>query len=194
MIFRFITIFLFCVVSLKVSGQFTHPSYKQYTLRDGLSQMQVMCLFQDSRGYLWVGTKEGINCFNGDRIISFTDKDGLENENIYQIAEDFTGNIWASTNDGLACFDGEKWKSVSFEKIISLTFASAPDGKIWYLGTNPKILPIFGYLENGKYHNQLNLLPEFNVSGSAGIAYSKDNDALILHDTHNLYELKKRNP
>lgn len=40
---------------------FTYPPYKQYTLRDGLPQMQITCLFQDSRGYLWVGTKGGIS-------------------------------------------------------------------------------------------------------------------------------------
>ena len=52
------------------------PPYRQYTLRDGLSQMQVTELFQDSRGYLWTGTKSGLNCFNGERFTSYKVSNG----------------------------------------------------------------------------------------------------------------------
>ncbi len=51
------------MLSGTIAGQMTHPPYRQYTLRDGLPQMQVTCLFQDSRGYLWAGTKAGVVLF-----------------------------------------------------------------------------------------------------------------------------------
>ena len=41
---------------------------RMYTLRDGLPQMQVMCNLLDSRGYLWLGTKNGLVKFDGEHF------------------------------------------------------------------------------------------------------------------------------
>jgi ligand-binding sensor domain-containing protein len=179
----------FCILSILMTGQNTYPPYKQYTLRDGLSQMQVISLFQDSRGYIWVGTKEGLNCFNGEKIIRFAEKDGLANGYIQQITEDFGGNIWIVTHKGFSCYDGEKWKSYALVNILSASLAPTPNGKIWYLGSSQQMEPIFGYLENGKFHDQLSILPVLDNPGGSLIAYSKCSQALIFHDLHNLYEL-----
>lgn len=180
----------FFFLSILVVGQLTHPPYRQYTLRDGLSQMQVISLFQDSRGYIWAGTKEGLNCFNGEKIIRFTEKDGLLDEYIHQIAEDRYGNIWFSTRKGLACFDGQKVTSYPTKDQGSFYFAPTPDGRIWYSGENQQTKQIFGYFENGEYHDQLHLLHEVNIVGFLNINYSKSDHALLLDDSHNLYRLK----
>lgn len=180
----------FFFLSILVTGQNTYPSYKQYTRRDGLSQMQVISLFQDSRGYIWAGTKEGVNCFNGINITKFTIKDGLEDNYGWRITEDFSGNIWVSTFKGFSSYDGVKWKSFPLAIRNPAMLAPTPDGKIWYLASNQEYKPLFGYIENGKFHNQQNLIPPLDVSVNCHIAYSKENNALVLTDNHNLYELK----
>ena len=114
--------------------ELTLPPYRQFTLRDGLPQMQVICMMQDSRGYIWIGTKKGLACFNGEKFVNFTRQNGLADDYIHGLAEDYTGKIWISTSLGLACYDGEQLTSFPLTQKASLRLAPAPDGKIWYLG------------------------------------------------------------
>lgn len=98
-------------------------SYRQYTLKDGLVQMQVQCLFQDSRGYIWVGTKGGVSKFNGETFENFRQKDGLLHPFIYDIAEDSKGNIWFASPKGLTKYNGQE--------LINFPLGdSIPDGRI----------------------------------------------------------------
>ena len=61
-------------------------------------------VFEDSRGLIWVGTREGLNILNpeSDVLDQLTEKQGLCNNNICGIAEDKSGNIWATTSNGVS--------------------------------------------------------------------------------------------
>ena len=61
-------------------------------------------VFQDSRGLIWVGTREGVNIWNtnNDNLDCITEKNGLCNNNICGIAEDASHNIWLSTSNGVS--------------------------------------------------------------------------------------------
>lgn len=67
----------------------------------GLSQSSVFCSFQDSKGYLWFGTAEGLNRYDGYNFKVFThtlnDQNSLSSNDIVSIGEDADGNIWAGT-------------------------------------------------------------------------------------------------
>ncbi len=105
-IFRLL-FFLFTMIPLAfLSAQ--EYSYKQYTVQDGLVQSQVLSIFQDSKGFLWVGTKGGVSRFDGISFQNFTHKDGLPDNNVYRITEDHDGNIWFLTKDGLAKYIGKE--------------------------------------------------------------------------------------
>ncbi|HCY40640.1 MAG TPA: hypothetical protein DHV48_04690 [Prolixibacteraceae bacterium] len=183
----FFTVFFLSIV-IQSSGQFTYPRYRQYTLRDGLSQMQVMCLFQDSRGYIWAGTKEGLNCFNGDKITSYSEKDGLASSYIHDIEEDQTGAIWVSTRSGLACFDGSKITSFPHNDQLSIELALTPDGKIWYAGTDQNRNAVLGYLKDGKYTDKSEFLPI--KKGYLIFRYCKKDDSFIITNQKEIWELK----
>lgn len=76
-----------------------------YTIENGLSQTSVNCLIQDRRGFLWIGTQDGLNKFDGYtfEIIKNdpSDSNSLSNNFINCIYEDKDGNIWVGTNFGL---------------------------------------------------------------------------------------------
>jgi len=179
---------LLCTASIIVLGQYTYPPYRQYTLRDGLSQMQAMKIIQDSRGYIWVGTKEGLNCFNGGKIISFSEKDGLVSDYIQDVAEDNTGKIWVSTRMGLSTFDGSKIISYPHKDQLSVEIIPTPDGKIWYAGMDHTQKTIIGYFHNGKYFDQTYLLP--NKKGGFVFRYCKSENSFLIANVKDIFELK----
>ena len=59
-------------------------------------------VLEDSRGIIWIGTREGVNAYvvSNDRLRTITERDGLCNNNICGIAEDKNHNIWLSTSNG----------------------------------------------------------------------------------------------
>ncbi len=61
-------------------------------------------VYEDSRGLIWVGTREGLNILNleNDNLDNITEKQGLCNNNICGIAEDKSGNIWVTTSNGVS--------------------------------------------------------------------------------------------
>ncbi len=185
---RLVFIFLFVIAGLLAPAQYTHPPYRQYTMRDGLPQMQIWSMFQDRRGYLWVGTKGGISRFNGVSFTNFTEKEGLTDNLINSICEDYSGKIWIVTQRGISSIDGSTIISYPFPH-QNLQLAPTPDGKIWYLGTAPNT--IFGYFENGKNHSLIEKFPELVDNTSfVAIAYSDKNKTLLLSTGHKVFEFK----
>jgi ligand-binding sensor domain-containing protein len=84
--------------------------FEHITIDDGLSQSRVRCLYQDSRGFMWVGTHEGLNKFDGyDFTIYLKDSDSEGNisGNIIRcIFEDSKDNLWIGTfTNGLNRYD-----------------------------------------------------------------------------------------
>jgi ligand-binding sensor domain-containing protein/signal transduction histidine kinase len=79
--------------------------FSGYSITDGLSQSVVNCIFQDSRGYIWIGTQNGLNRFDGYNFAVFTynpgDSASIANNWIYAIAEDHQSNLWIGTKGGL---------------------------------------------------------------------------------------------
>ena len=93
-------------------------SFTGYSINDGLSQSVVNCIFQDSKGFIWIGTQNGLNRFNGYNFEIFTynpgDTNSISNNWIYGIAEDKQGNLWIGTKGGLNKFHAREKR---FEKI-----------------------------------------------------------------------------
>ncbi len=90
--------------------QSQHFQFQHYGVDDGLSQSKIEAIFQDSRGYLWIGTAKGLNKFNGHRFEVFlpssdSSKTSLSHQSVYAIAEDSYGNIWAGTRRGVSKYD-----------------------------------------------------------------------------------------
>lgn len=79
-------------------------------LSSGLSQMSVMNIFQDSKGYIWFGTRNGLNKYDGSTMKVYKSgsgdgSPGLIHRQITALAEDHHGNLWIGTSQGLSCLD-----------------------------------------------------------------------------------------
>ena len=74
----------------------------------GLSGTQVSCVLQDNRGFLWIGTANGLNRYDGYHFRVFrekTDASGLSHPFVMSLYEDRDGMLWVGTLDGLNTFD-----------------------------------------------------------------------------------------
>ncbi|MBK6965317.1 MAG: hypothetical protein IPH20_15635 [Bacteroidales bacterium] len=100
---RAIIIGFFLLVCFQAGAQ--QYFFSGYSIGNGLSQSVVNCIFQDSRGYIWIGTQNGLNKFNGYNFTVFTSDPGdsasISNNWIYSIAEDKDANLWIGTKEGL---------------------------------------------------------------------------------------------
>jgi signal transduction histidine kinase/ligand-binding sensor domain-containing protein/CheY-like chemotaxis protein/HPt (histidine-containing phosphotransfer) domain-containing protein len=78
--------------------------FEHLTMRQGLSQNTVNSIFQDSRGYIWLGTESGLDRYDGYSIRAYHRQRGnphaLASDYIWKIAEDASGNLWLATDGG----------------------------------------------------------------------------------------------
>jgi ligand-binding sensor domain-containing protein len=199
---RLLIILLFCAVASRAADkiaitekELTLPPYRQFTLREGLPQMQVISMLQDSRGYIWIGTKKGLACFNGEKFISFTTRDGLADDYIHDLTEDYAGNIWISTSLGLSSFDGNKIISYTLSEPNSYKISPAPDGRIWMLANERKREMVFGFLENGKYFPQEQNLPEVIApTRQNDLIYANREKSVLITKYPHIYEYREGKP
>ncbi len=84
-------------------------SFEHITTSQGLSQNSVNCIFQDKNGFLWFGTNEGLNRYDGINFTYFkshpNDSTTLSGNNITAISEDREGILWIGTTNGLNSFN-----------------------------------------------------------------------------------------
>jgi ligand-binding sensor domain-containing protein len=100
------SIFFYLLLNF-ISGFSQQYNFHNYSVKDGVAQSQVYGLLQDSRGYLWMGTRGGgISRYDGINFKTFSINDGLINNYVFCIKEDQEHNIWIGTNNGLSKYNG----------------------------------------------------------------------------------------
>ena len=98
--------------------------FKSLTVNDGLTQHDVSCILQDSFGFIWIGTYDGLNRYDGFNVLNFSHKtndvESLSSNRILCLFEDSKKRIWIGT-DG----SGINYYSLEKEKFIRV---KTPDG------------------------------------------------------------------
>ena len=83
--------------------------FEKISTHNGLSSNQVVDIFQDKFGYMWFATDNGLNRYDGIKIVIYknspSDTNSLSNNAITSICEDSNGNLWVGTQNGLNYFD-----------------------------------------------------------------------------------------
>ncbi len=173
----FMCLFIF---NFTLIGQ-KNVSLSSYSINDGLSGNGITAIFQDSKGFLWVGTQDGLNMYDGYAFKVFRhnlqDSTSISGNHIQTICEDFNGDLWIGTiGDGLNKWhrDTEKFSSFNSklkgslklpeDNIYGLSFDA--DSLLW-VKTDNYLLKIsidkFTYSTFGLYSNIFKYQDKLNI-------------------------------
>lgn len=105
-----VLIFLILLLGLPSFAQTKDIKFKHLSSDDGLSQNFVSCILQDQKGFMWFGSKDGLNRYDGYTFVVYQhdpfDTTTISTNYITALHEDSRGYIWIGTlNGGLNCFD-----------------------------------------------------------------------------------------
>ena len=95
------------------------PIYRQYNVDNGLPSSVVYHAFQDSHGYIWFATTNGVTRFDGYKFDNFDLQSGLVDNEVFEIYEDYKGRIWFIPISGkLAYYENGKIVSYKYNNKI----------------------------------------------------------------------------
>ncbi len=198
----FLLLISFTFIFKYAHSSFSELTFDIFTQEDGLPNNQIQCIYQDSRGWIWIGTSQGLSRFDGYSFVNFLpnpeDSASLKGNLVRVIKEDRNGNLLVGTeNGGLNVFNRELERfSHPFEDFNELKFSDisvndiAEDGNgNFYIGTNFNILLI------DSLGNISPLKPEMKTSqsfdgnfvrnlqpGQNGILWVGTNDGLFTYN------------
>ncbi|HEU4551709.1 MAG TPA: two-component regulator propeller domain-containing protein [Chitinophaga sp.] len=149
--------------------------FRHYQVEDGLANNTVFSAFQDARGFMWFGTKEGLNRFDGVGFRAFNMKQANQpdaKEFVYSIGEGVRHTLWVGTRKGLYEFDPRTeifslLRPTQGSEILDIK----PDrkGKIWFTAN----LRLFCYNEQQQATRSYDLRTAQSLRVAA-ICISKD--------------------
>lgn len=106
-----------CVIWAKQIGVKTDIFFKTYTEDDGLPNATINCFEEDSQGFIWIGTLNGLAKFNGEKFVTFNageDINSLQNDEINELHY-FDQELWIGTGDGLVVMNTEDESFASYD-------------------------------------------------------------------------------
>lgn len=102
---KYLILILTCLLFSSFGNAAKRYLFSNLSLKDGLSQLTTLSIYQDSQGFMWFGTRNGLNKYNGYNFEVFLNKpndpNSISNNHILCIIEDRDGYLWIGTNEGL---------------------------------------------------------------------------------------------
>src|SRR5687767_12353551 len=103
------SLFIIVLIFLESKAQPEQIRFRRLSIEEGLSQSTVTSILNDSDGYMWFGTRDGLNRYDGNKITIFrhdpTDSTSISSSEINSIFEDKRGDLWILTTKGIDRFN-----------------------------------------------------------------------------------------
>ncbi|WP_299780707.1 two-component regulator propeller domain-containing protein [uncultured Formosa sp.] len=203
-----------CFCSNLIFGQYSNLKFENLNTEEGLSSSTCLEVFQDSQGFLWFGTIDGLNKYNGYEFEIFrpllNDSTSISNNRINTIQEDKQENLWIGTNNGLNFYhrDTKQFKHIAIynqplklnnpKKIINTLLYDDVKNIIW-VGTSDGLVKLVLSDDSSQVDQLEPVHYAYNPENTKSIdnnninSIEKDKDGFIWIETNGEY-LNKYNP
>jgi signal transduction histidine kinase/ligand-binding sensor domain-containing protein len=156
--------------------------FKHYQVENGLSNNSVFANVQDHHGFMWFGTKDGLNRFDGYSFRTFrhdpAHPGSLGNDKIHALLSDKTAGLWVGTDRGLYQFDPLKETFNPLKETLQMPINSLqidPDGDLWILSSGR----VYTYNLRRKMFSSVKLEDSF----VANTIYCRPNGQVLITST-----------
>ncbi|MBU1011446.1 MAG: hypothetical protein KKG99_00450 [Bacteroidetes bacterium] len=150
-----IVTFIILFIIISTYSQNLSLKFHQYTIKDGLSQSTVRGIVQDKYGFIWVGTQDGLNRFDGNEFKIFKNDPknphSISDNYIINIYQDSDNDLWIGTQLGLSRYDFESERFIKYsvedqkghlisENTINVIAESKETQGLLWLGTKQDLI------------------------------------------------------
>lgn len=210
----FVFIILLLALRLNVFSDGIELRSRQMGTNDGLPSNSVRCMYQDSKGFLWMGTLNGLSRYDGNSFLTFQpepnkpERISLADNRINKLLEDKNGFLWIGTFPELySCYDLQNARFVDYtgdggleQNYSNIFIASNGDVWLWSKRNGGRQVTTAGdrsmtsveyKLENGNLsHNNVQFITEDKagriwIGTQKGLTLVSDGKAVIKSHTHN---------
>ncbi|HEY5406978.1 MAG TPA: two-component regulator propeller domain-containing protein [Ginsengibacter sp.] len=202
----FFLIFLFLLHPFAVSAQNKKLEFDHLETDAGLSQSNVICMLQDSKGFMWFGTRDGLNKYDGYKFTVYRndpkDKSSISNNYIPDMMESRNGDLWIATWGGgvnhynrekgiFNCYKHDANNPTSIAGNFITALQEDTDGNIW-IGTESAGLDMLDKKTGTFVHYKFNANDKGSLSDNfiRDIYEDKENNLWIgtTHGGLNLFD------
>jgi ligand-binding sensor domain-containing protein/signal transduction histidine kinase/DNA-binding response OmpR family regulator len=157
------------IIALACFAQNNSYYFKNYQVQNGLSSNTITTILQDRKGFIWIGTRNGLNRFDGNTFKVFhnvlSDAQSLGSNSIFSLFEDKKEQLWVGTYSGIYLYDPRQERFSAFKLI--------PPGEVRYIAAdNSGNIWIISNLTLYKYSQRDSTVVAFNL---------KDDQTIALH-------------
>lgn len=202
----FLIPFLFILYCLSTTAQDRKPIFQ--SIQQGLSHQLIHTIIKDSKGYMWIGTHDGLNKFDGSNFVIYenspNDSTSLLHNSIHALIEDRQHNLWIATSQGVNLYNREKDNFIDIDHIkgnvnhLNTIYISAlcedAEGNIW-IGTFGYGINVYNYKQHKFYYYSHYDPDKSSVNSQYITALAKDNDGNIWVGTYtglDMYDRKQK--
>lgn len=109
----------------------TYP-FRTYGVESGLGNLSAIRIVQDTTGFLWVATQDGVYRYDGNRFRRFGLEEGLPSTFVGALSAGPRGELWAATGAGVVRFDGTRFQLIdALPRTTANAIASDAGGRLW---------------------------------------------------------------